>query len=239
MYTAKRALNHLVVLAIVFLPQASSTSETKNGVSLRDQSYDIKAGCAEDLNRQALDLQSRGLTLYNKRDPKAIALLKQAISIEPRLLPARSNLGLFYAYTDSLDKAVSVLKEGLVYCVDDPNLYSTLGDVYSIAGQTQNAIVNFRKAIQFGFTPKSVPYYNTGNQFGKQGNVDSAIVYYEKALEIDPLYTKALQNLIVSHVNEGNKKQALKRIEQLEKLDTEDEMKDWIREGKKRLNNLR
>lgn len=227
------------LLAVELMPKTGNGTNIATGTSLRDRTYDSRAGCAEDLDEKAVALQSRGIGLFHDSDPKTVELLEEAVRIEPRLIPARAILCYHYAYNVDINKAITEAKLGLLSCNSSPELHDLMGQVYSIAGETRMAISSFQTAIELGIHPASVAYFNIGNQFYKQEDVDSAVVYYERAIEIDPLYIKALKSLVISLIDKGDKNQALMRIKHIEHLDTDGRLRDWTEQGRKEVNNLR
>ncbi len=73
------------------------------------------------------------------------------------------------------------------------SLWNESNNAYS-QGQWAEAITGYRMIEEMGFT--SAPLYcNMGNSFFKDGDVPMAILYYEKALKLDPSYSDARTNL--------------------------------------------
>ena len=60
------------------------------------------------------------------------------------------------------------------------------------------------------------PYYNLGNLYRDKGRIDDAIIQFKKAIEVDPTFPFAYQNLATVYIN--NKRDLIKGIEILEQL---------------------
>ena len=60
------------------------------------------------------------------------------------------------------------------------------------------------------------PYYNLGNLYRDNGRIDDAIKQYKKAIEVDPSFPFAYQNLATIYIN--NKRDLAKGMEVLEQL---------------------
>lgn len=65
-------------------------------------------------------------------------------------------------------------------------------------GQYNRAIELYQKVIENGFESAAL-YYNMGNAYFKSNNMASAILYYEKALKLDPTDEDARFNLKIAN----------------------------------------
>lgn len=78
----------------------------------------------------------------------------------------------------------------------DPNIEKYITDANELYQNEQysDAIELYRKVINEGF--ESVPlYYNLGNSYYRESKLGMAILYYEKALKIDPNDEDVIHNL--------------------------------------------
>ena len=78
----------------------------------------------------------------------------------------------------------------------NPVIFNILGAVYLSLKDNDNALVNFKKAVDLmpNFTEA---YSNIGNIYKDSNSYQEALRYYDKALEINP-------NFIIAHLNKGN-----------------------------------
>ena len=77
------------------------------------------------------------------------------------------------------------------------SLWNVANEAYA-EGRWADAVKDYEMISEMGLESASL-YCNTGNAFFKDGNVPMAILYYERALKIDPSYADARYNL--EHMN--------------------------------------
>ena len=80
----------------------------------------------------------------------------------------------------------------------DAQLWNSANDAYSM-GQYESAYNDY-KSIEQGGTHSYKLYYNMGNACYKMGEVGKAILYYEKALKLDPAGEDAKINLQIARL---------------------------------------
>ena len=152
---------------------------------------------ATELNNKALALWSYG---YYTDISKAIALLKQAVQIDPEYGEAFNNLGLAYRSKGDYDRAINYYRKALKFDLkqlgpDHLNVatrYNNLGVAFSRKREHDRAIEYYQKALKINLkqlrpdNPKvATSYNNLGLAYKQKGNYDKAIEYYQKALKID------------------------------------------------------
>ena len=76
---------------------------------------------------------------------------------------------------------------------DVTGLWQKAGEAFA-AEQWQNAL-NYYLTIEGGDMQSADLYYNIGNTYFKTGDIAHAILYYEKALKLDPAHDDATHNL--------------------------------------------
>jgi len=96
--------------------------------------------------------------------------------------------------------------------------YSNRGIAYSTAGQWDNALDDFSKAISLN-SKFPVPYANRGAVYANIGQTDNAIADFTKALELDPNYKWVLHNRGVALGNIGQYDKAISDLSRAIKLD--------------------
>lgn len=77
---------------------------------------------------------------------------------------------------------------------DNNSLVWAKGNEAYAVGDFKNALANYISLIDKGFTSSRL-YYNLGNTYYRSGMTGKAILYYEKALMLDPTYADARANL--------------------------------------------
>jgi hypothetical protein len=73
------------------------------------------------------------------------------------------------------------------------SLYVSAGEAYS-EGRFEEALETYQAIIDLGFESPDL-YYNMGNAAFRSNNLGYAVLYYEKALKLDPSHDEAEKNL--------------------------------------------
>ena len=95
----------------------------------------------------------------------------------------------------------------VMFAAGSGQLWTKANDEYSM-GQYESALNTYLEIEGQGEQSYKL-YYNIGNAYYKSGNMGKAILYYEKALKLDPAGADALNNLKIA------KLQTLDKIEEV------------------------
>ncbi|NIP44271.1 MAG: tetratricopeptide repeat protein [candidate division Zixibacteria bacterium] len=165
-----------------------------NGVSTLKRARDQDASCEpiEDSILKA-ECDSTAMDLYMRA--------AESFQISTMILPDSAqgwiNLGLIYYSIDSTDKALSFYQEALQINDQDLSLLSNMFSIYFNTGQYDSAIAIGKKMMELELTPQSRAdmLYNMSIGYNALDEIDSAIVYLKKSIEITPDSPDALYNL--------------------------------------------
>ena len=194
---------------------------------------------ATELNGRALALWGYG---YYTDVSKAIALLKQAIQIDPEYSEAYNNLGLAYRSNGDYDRAIEYYQKALKIDLkqlgpDHPNVatrYNNLGVAFDNKGDHDRAIEYYQKSLKIGMKQLgpdhpdvAIGYNNIGLVYKRKGDYDRAIKYYKKALKIDlkqlgsnhPRVAIKYNNLGRAYAGNGDYDRAIKYYRKALKID--------------------
>lgn len=112
----------------------------------------------------------------------------------------------------------------VIYGYNSDSLWTKGNDSYSL-GEWTNALLNYEQIEKNGKVSPQL-YYNIGNTYFKLGNKGKAILYYERAIKLNPSYKDAINNLqIVS----------LQTLDKIEKV-PEFVLITWIKEIRNSIN---
>ncbi len=121
----------------------------------------------------------------------AIILYKQSIDTFPTS-EAYTFLGWTYNMLDRTDEAIEMCHKAIEIDPDYGNPYNDIGAYLMEMGDFADAVPWFEKAIAAPrYDAPQFPYVNMGRAYEHTGRYRSAILSYEKALVIDPLYFPA------------------------------------------------
>ena len=96
--------------------------------------------------------------------------------------------------------------------------YNNLGDAYSQSGRLDDAIEQYRKALEIK-PHYALAHYDWGVALGKQGKVDEAAKQFQAAVDINPNFAEAHYNLGVALVDAGRTNEAMDQFQKAVELD--------------------
>ena len=140
--------------------------------------------------------------------------------IDPDVWIAQGNAFLL---TGELDKALSAFKRAQSIDSEYADVYDGLGKVSLSSYIKTNdpaflreSIVHFKKAV--GLDPRFISaYHGLGVAYKHGADLDKAIGFWEKALEINPDYGESLSELGYAYLAKGEKAKALRCLERFRK----------------------
>ncbi|MCE1168553.1 MAG: tetratricopeptide repeat protein [Sphingobacteriia bacterium] len=137
---------------------------------------------------------------------KSIPLFKRAIEVDPKNTAAYVNLAFAYRQTGKINEALETYSQ--VITIDPKKLkaYFKIAEIYEQAGLMQKAIEINERAMTAD-TTSEVPYINIGNYYIRQKDTTTAISYWEKAVEKQPL-EQLSKNLSIHWRLKGDKKKS-------------------------------
>ncbi len=125
---------------------------------------------------------------------RAVALLREAIALNPTVAAYHSNLGLALERHGQLAQAVESFRAALRIDSSYINALFNLAKVLFELGQFAEALDCYRQALQIN--PSDAPaHFNLGSVYLKQDLFDEAAECFRRALAIKPDYADAHNNL--------------------------------------------
>ena len=151
---------------------------------------------ALQLNPDSARVHSNLGSLFIKQGnlEKALYHNKEALRLDPQLVEAHNNMGIVLMREGKLEAAISQFREALQI---DPNFKpaaNSLRSALAIQRELESEVSKLSKLLQDN--PESAElHFQLGNLFFRQGDRRQAIQQYKKALELDPEFLPALNNL--------------------------------------------
>jgi tetratricopeptide (TPR) repeat protein len=154
------------------------------------------AACTRVLDRDPKDADAykKRLLLYLEKDElnltmdhydRAIADLKQVITLDPKDEFALFLRGYVYARKGEYDRAIADYDQVIARNPKDAGYYSARGITYYLKKEYDRAIADYDKAI--ALNPTDAGYYSTrGTTYYLKKEYDRAIADYDKAIAIEP-----------------------------------------------------
>jgi tetratricopeptide (TPR) repeat protein len=119
-------------------------------------------------------------------------------------------LGFFYFYNSNLKAQVTT--KDVAQRVKKSKAIESLADAYFADRLYEKAIDKYREALML--EPKNAKaHYFIGCSYGRLGDLNNAMLAFEKTIEIDPDFHRALNNLADIYVRKGELERALKLIQ--------------------------
>ena len=98
------------------------------------------------------------------------------------------NLGIIYNNSKRPDSAIEYLNKGLEYSETEPESLLSLGNSFYLKKNYEKAIELYDQSLNKGLNDISAVYFNKGLVYERLSNVDLAIKFYKKAVELKPQY---------------------------------------------------
>lgn len=155
---------------------------------------EFRGALADGLTHPAIYADLASALLAQKRAEEAVALLRQALKIDPDCGPALVGLGRAYAAMGWTRAAVDALEQAVKAMPEDPLTLSLLGILSQRLGRMTVAEVALEKALEAA--PDSIETrIALGLMFRDTGRLDDAETQFRALLELVPDNTAALANL--------------------------------------------
>jgi len=98
------------------------------------------------------------------------------------------NLGIIYNNAKKPDNAIEYLNKGLEYNGTLPESLLSLGNSFYLKKNYEKAIQLYDQSLDKGLNDISAVYFNKGLVYERMSNVDLAVKFYKKAVELKPQY---------------------------------------------------
>ena len=129
----------------------------------------------------------------------AIAYYQKAVALKPELEVLHFNLGNSYLQQNKYEEAITYYQNTLKIKPDWPEVHANLGSCFSMQGRLEEALVSYQQAL--GLKPDWAEVYCRMGHIQKQDKPLEAIAHFEKAIECNPKFSEAHQQLcdLLSH----------------------------------------
>jgi tetratricopeptide (TPR) repeat protein len=158
---------------------------------------------ADTIYRRILDvdpgnfdaLHLSGLVCHQMgNSPQAIALISQAVLIQPTNALARGNLASVYLACNRLDDAEACLRQALTLKPDWDDGYNRMGVLFQVRGDADQAGTFFRKSLELN-AANAEALNNLANIRRERGDFATAEELYKRTLTLRPDLAEAHNNL--------------------------------------------
>ncbi|MBI4776650.1 MAG: tetratricopeptide repeat protein [Deltaproteobacteria bacterium] len=148
------------------------------------------------------------LYFKQKMIEKSMDAFTKAVDVDPRNVEAQIWVGILHMKNDELEKAHQAF-EGVIRI--DPNnaaAYYYLGTLYNFRRNRVKAIELLKKSSDADSMEPDT-HFRLAQAFDLAGMVHNALLEYERALDLNPRHTKALNAMGWIHYNQGEVAKAI------------------------------
>jgi tetratricopeptide (TPR) repeat protein len=168
---------------------------------------------------ESWELTYKGTSLVELgRLDEGIAILKQAIQLDPNEAVAHGNLGNAYYDKGLLDQAIAEYKRAVELDPNNALAHNNLGLAYCMKGWIDQAINELKRAIELN-PNHALAHDNLGIAYRSKGWADQAIAEHRRAVELNPNYRAAHNNLALVYEDKGLLDQAIAEYKRAIELD--------------------
>lgn len=144
---------------------------------------------------------------------EALTLLNKANALWPNQAKIYFEMGYANEQLDNYEQAAEQFKKAISLYEDYPLAYKELGNVYFFQKEFKKALDFYQSYADKEPNIKSATYYyRRGYCENDLDKIDDAITSLEKAIELDPEYTKAYTELGYAYYTKENYSQALTEL---------------------------
>lgn len=133
---------------------------------------------------------------------EAIKRFENALSKNPKLVEAQSNIGFAYLTMHDYRRAITAFEKALAINSQHLNTLNGLSTAYAFSGNIDKAIQTFDKLTTLD-PGNSQYFFNKGSVLQRAGRIDAAQKAYEQALKITPNDQRTLFNMGTLYENQG------------------------------------
>ncbi|QOP44275.1 tetratricopeptide repeat protein [Sulfurimonas sediminis] len=125
---------------------------------------------------------------------KALAIYSEANIKEPKNPETLFKMGYTLAQQNRDDEAMEYYKEALELDPNNTYIHQAMASLYRKAGEYASARNHLNKSLEIDAT-NPITYYNYGNLLVDMKHFDEAKGMYEKAIQLDPEFKEAKEEL--------------------------------------------
>ncbi len=177
-----------------------------DSVSWNVTALEANPDCWMALNNLANDMAQN-------RPADAIPIYQRALRLKPDYGNAHQNLGVAYAQTKQIDKAIVELREAVRLQPKYANAHVNLGNAYYVNKQFAEAAEMYEKGLELLEKPSAQVNLCLGDAYGSLGQFEKARRQYKKALDLQPDYVAAWVGLGITCNKAGQSADAVAYFE--------------------------
>ncbi|MCD6259107.1 MAG: tetratricopeptide repeat protein [Helicobacteraceae bacterium] len=143
----------------------------------------------------AQTLVAKAEDAYEQEDfSKALALLKEADTKDQNNPDILYRIGFMLEKLGDFDEALHQYKNALEFDKNNEYFHNSIASIYRVKGEYASARMHLNASLDID-PQNPVTHYNYGNLLVDMKNTEQALEMYEKAVELDPEFTQAQEEI--------------------------------------------
>ncbi|GEM_PF-583316 len=122
--------------------------------------------------------------LERGRLDEALALLQEAVRLDPAYAPARNKLGVCYIRRGQQDLAQREFTAAVELDPQFAPAYSNMGNLHQEAGRLEEAVAAYLKALQID-PDYHIAHHNLGVVYRRMGRISESVEHLKKAARLE------------------------------------------------------
>ena len=147
-----------------------------------------------------------------------------SLDMWPQTESPYNNMGLAFMQHGHFSDAIEILIKGIEKFPSSARIHNSLGTVLAVHGDLEKALKYYKRAEHL--YPSENINNNIGLAYIRQGKIEEAIAHFQKALQINPKYEKALFNLRKILAIKKDIDNAVRGIQDVLSVDSGDSLKE-------------
>ncbi len=195
---------------IIYDSYVALGDDTKSDAALGELRTLLEEGKPDEV---AALLYNDGVEALRRGDDRgAEASFKEALSVKSDLHPASKALAVLYARQDQWADAVEAAEEYLAAVPGDDACLRIRWEGYRQLGDEAGAAEAMKDLAKADPRTLAQEFYEAGLEFFNGGDIDRAMVEFERAIDIDPSLPQAHYQLGLCYLNQGDNAAAKQHI---------------------------
>ena len=209
-------------------PEGEFSEEAEELLEMLTMIKDANNNLDDDELEKIYKIEEEAIDHLEKREyEKATQKFETVVQLLPNAVPARNNLSLAYYYLGSLDKAIELAREVLVYEESNVHANCNLAIFYNKQGSTSWVEKQIR-IINKIRTDNEDYLYKIGDTYGSLGKHTEACKTFKKLLAVDSENPMYVHLTAVAAYNSRKYKESIKLWEKLSGLDNENMLSEYF-----------
>jgi tetratricopeptide (TPR) repeat protein len=163
--------------------------EPKNGNDLQEDEHIKSANAFSPFSAEQL-VQKADDAFEENELQKALSFLNEANVKLPKNEDILFKIGYILQKTGDNNEALNYFKEALEVDKNNEFIHNAMASIYKLNGEFTSAKLHLQASLEID-DKNPITYYNYGNLLVDMEHKDEAISMYEKAIEINPEFTEA------------------------------------------------